>query len=435
MYFRNLLAQSLLWRSFYFISLFVTNILLSRLLEAGNAGWVYYLTSIFSFIQLIASVSLESGLTFFVSGKLINHNKLAWLSLLWTAVIASIVFLAMKIYFQSKPGFISETQRQYASYAFCYVGGIMLINFGTVLFYAQRNFFIPNIILTAINIVFSGVLFACLKIPSLLSYENILSVYFSWFLIQGLLLFLFFIIKNRSWQMMQLPGSADLKKIFRYSFIALAGNVIFFLVYRIDYWFVQNSIICTKEDLGNYIQASKMGQLLLVIPQIIASAVFPQVASGLDRQEVNTSIMILARLFSLFFIAVFIAALLFGQQFFPMLFGSSFKEMNLPFLILVPGIFSLSVLTILSAYFGGVGKVKINVAGAFLALVFVIIGDYFFIPKYGIIAAALVSAIGYSINLSYALFHFYKDYDLNTKQFFAWQKNDFRWLKKVLIKQ
>ena len=68
------------------------------------------------------------------------------------------------------------------------------------------------------------------------------------------------------------PGSI-LKNVIRYSLVALLANGIYFLVNRIDYWFVQ--YYCTAKDLGNYIQASKLGQMMLILPSILGSTLFP----------------------------------------------------------------------------------------------------------------------------------------------------------------
>jgi O-antigen/teichoic acid export membrane protein len=100
---------------------------------------------------------------------------------------------------------------------------------------------------------------------------------------------------------------------------------------------------------------------------------------------------------------------------------------------LLPGIFGIAVLVLLSAYFSGKGKVGINVKGAVLALIVVITGDIIFIPKYGIYAAAIVSTIGYLVNLIYALWHFFNDYQLNYLLLFQFKTMDFFWLKKMLF--
>ena len=115
--------------------------------------------------------------------------------------------------------------------------------------------------------------------------------------------------------------------------------------------------------------------------------------------------------------------------------GATFDAMKLPFIILIPGIFSLSVLTLLAAYFSGKGKVKVNIQGTIIALVVVVVGDYLFVPRYGIIAAAAVSTVGYTVNLGYELYVFYKDYDINLFDFFRWRKEDYRWIKELLFKK
>jgi len=187
-----------------------------------------------------------------------------------------------------------------------------------------------------------------------------------------------------------------------------------------------------KRLLGNYIQVSKLGQMLLIFPQIMASAVLPQVASGLDRAYVQKAILILSRLFSMLYLLILLIAFVFGRQFFPWVFGNSFQNMYYPFLLLLPGIFSLSILALLSAYFGGKGQVAVNVRGAFIALLFVAMADYFCIPLYGIYAAACISTIGYSINLVYALYIFHKEQPVSLQEIFAWRKADIQWLVSLL---
>ncbi|MEJ7681191.1 MAG: oligosaccharide flippase family protein [Segetibacter sp.] len=75
-----------------------------------------------------------------------------------------------------------------------------------------------------------------------------------------------------------MPAFINIRLLIRYALVALAANVIFFLVYRVDYWFVKK--YCTLQELGNYIQVSKLGQMLLIIPTIISSVVLPQTAGG-----------------------------------------------------------------------------------------------------------------------------------------------------------
>jgi len=66
-------------------------------------------------------------------------------------------------------------------------------------------------------------------------------------------------------------------------------------------------------------------------------------------------------------------------------------------------------------------------------LVVVIIGNFIFIPLFGIYGAAVVSAVGYLVNLAYALWHFFRDYQLSLKELFAWRISDWQWLTSMLL--
>ncbi|HNJ58252.1 MAG TPA: polysaccharide biosynthesis C-terminal domain-containing protein, partial [Chitinophagaceae bacterium] len=253
-------------------------------------------------------------------------------------------------------------------------------------------------------------------------------------LTQGILLAIAFIYLNKSFQLISLPDKSSLKLLLNYSLVALTSNVIFFFVYRIDYWFVKYNVeSCTPDDLGNYIQASKLGQMMLIVPQIFASVIFPHTASGASKNNITESIHIFFRIFLQVLIVALIVVSIIGNWLFPAVFGITFNKMTMPVLLLLPGIFSLSVLCLLSAYFGGVGKVKINVIGGVYALIIVIIGNLIFIPLYGIIGAAIVSSIGYSVNLVYSFYHFFKDNPTSIKTLFIFKRSDWVWVKKMLF--
>jgi O-antigen/teichoic acid export membrane protein len=257
----------------------------------------------------------------------------------------------------------------------------------------------------------------------------VLNLYFLVYILQGFFLAVAFGIKNKSWRQISFPSLQQSGQVLKYSLIAHSGNIIFFLGYRIDYWFVHiNRAVCTDADLGNYIQVSKMGQLFLIVPQIIASVIFPRSASGGNRVELSTALMTISRLLSQFFLLTFVITLLFGGVLFSAVFGPTFNQMQWPFLIIVPGIFCLSVLVLLAAYFSGKGVLRVNVVGNAIALAVIVAGDYFLVPVYGIIGAALVSTVGYFVNTLYSLMRFYKEYSITWADFFKWRRQDYTWL-------
>ena len=434
MNFKRLLAESIIWRGLYFFSVLLVNVFLSRYLQAAGSGNLYFITIIFSFMQVLLGLSFDAGITYFASAKIIERNKLVSMVALWSIVAGIIMTGFVYIFFLVDTSIPKDLLTSYCIYGFCYVLGQLLMTYLTVLYYTQENYFLPNFLLSLVNFAFVIIVPGKDAVTTPGETQNIILIYFFSFVLSGLVLLTSFFISNKNESAIGFPNRIEIKQVLRYSITALAANVIFFLVYRIDYLFVKASPVCTDADLGNYIQVSKLGQMMLIVPQIIASVVFPRTASGIEREHLSNSISLIARLFSQLFLLIFIGVAFLGNYIFIYVFGPTFNKMQLPMLIIIPGMFSLSVLALLSAFFAGVGKLKINLNGAILALVVMIVGDFLFVPHFGIIAAATISTISYTVNLGYSLYFFNKDYDIHITDFFRWRKKDYAWLK-TLVKR
>lgn len=405
------------------------HIFLSRYFEAGNAGWIFYLCNNFSFILIVAGLTIESAINYYSSKKAVDDSALAWFSIAWSFMVSVVIFIGFWLYLQKYNNINFITRSQYLYYAVSYIAGIQLTNIFTVLFYANRNFFLPNFLMVLLNIVI------IILIPKQVGTQNtdvslFTNLYFAYFVVNGFVLAAAFIHSKKSWKNVSLPSFVNIKLIIRYALMALAANVIFFLVYRVDYWFVKR--YCTMEELGNYIQISKLAQMLLIIPSIISSVVFPHTAGGMQRTEIRENILRIGRITSMLYVVLFVLMLVSGYWMFPLVFGNSYKLMYVPFLLLLPGIWALSNLYILSAYYGGINKVKVNIQGAFIALIVILTGDFLLIPKGGIIAAAMVSTLGYLVNFLYSFLILKSEQTVSIFQYFNINKDDIRWLKSFM---
>ena len=431
MSFQQQIAQSLLWRGLYFASILVMIIFVSRYFEAGNAGWIFYLCNNFSFLLILVGLTIENSVNYYASKKEIDDKQLTWFAIAWTFMVAIIVLIGLWFYFGRYRDTSVITRAQYLYYAVCYVAGIQLTNFFTVLFYTKKNFFLPNLLMVVLNIIFIMI------IPKQEGMGDtnptfFIKLYFGYFIITGVVLTVAFIIKNRSFENVSMPPFKSLRPMVRYALMALAANIIFFLVYRVDYWFVRR--FCTPDELGNYIQVSKLGQMLLIIPTIISSVVFPHTAGGMKLADMKDNILRIGRITTVLYIILFLIVLVAGKTLFPLVFGSSYQLMYVPFLILVPGIWALSNLFILSAYFGGVNKVKVNVQGACVGLALILIGDFLLIPTYGMYAAAAVSTVGYVATFLYSFFHIKKEHSVSITQYWNINKDDIKWIQAIIKK-
>ena len=432
MNFQKQIAESLIWRGLYFVTVLVMNIFLSRYFQSGNAGWIFYLCNNFSFVVLIAGLTMETAVSYYSSKKSIDSHELTWFSVTWSLLVSLVVSIGLLIYFIIFKNTSIINGKDYFYFAICYITGIQLTSFFTVLFYANKNFFLPNLLMAILNTI------VIIIIPKQngsqnTDINNIIKLYFAFFMITGIVLAAAFIIKERSWKRVSLPSFINIRLMLRYALVALAANVIFFLVYRVDYWFVEK--LCTAADLGNYIQVSKSGQMLLTIPAIISSVVFPHTASAsMKLSEMKDNIIRIGRITTLSFMLLFVLIALSGRWLFPFVFGPTFQLMYTPFLLLLPGLWALSNLAVLSAYFAGINKVKINMQGASLALIVIITGDFIFIPRYGIIAAAIVSTAGYTVNFMYSFFMLQKEHPVLISDYLSINKEDILWLKSMIRK-
>jgi O-antigen/teichoic acid export membrane protein len=429
MTFQKQILQSLIWRGLYFVTILFLQIFLSRYLGAKDAGWVFYLSNNFSFMLILAGLTIENGVNYYASRNTIDQRQLSWFSIAWTVMVACIVFVVLWFYFGRFKDTSFLTRTEYLYFAICYIAGIQLTNFFTVLFYANKNFFLPNLIMVVLNVI---VIFF---IPKQVGTENtntqfIIYLYFGYFVVNGLVLALAFMLQKKSYQNITLPSFENSKLLIRYALLALTANVIFFLVYRVDYWFVKK--FCNAIDLGNYIQVSKLGQMMLIVPSIISSVVFPNTAGGLHLSEMKDNILHLGRLTTLLYIILFIFLAVAGNWLFPFIYGHTYQNMMVPFLLLIPGIWALSNLSILSAYFGGINRVGINIKGAVLALSIILIGDWLFIPAYGIVAAAAVSSVGYFANFLFSFYYLQKGHAVSLSQYWRISKDDITWVKGIL---
>lgn len=423
------LFQSMLWRGLYYVAAFVINILIARHFQASVSGDIYYLSSIYALVLLFFSLSLESGIIYFASQGEIPLAKLFNFSVVWSSVIGLLTFLSVYYFFKDTFSQVSRSLVVFS--ATCFIFGNLLATYCSAFFYAHNNFAVPN----AINISCTILIILVLPfngksiIPSITN-DNYFYVYFGSYLVQGICMAVAVRLNYVKKIILQFLTVTEFRMLFHYCGMAFAGNIIYFLLYRIDYWFVAR--YCTAEQLGNYIQVSKLGHLFFILPTILASAVFPITAGGRNG-NINRIIALLSRAVFFIYLLACILLIITGQWLFPYVFGETFGEMYQPFLFLIPGILSLSGLFTLTAYFAGRNKIKTNIIGSVYALAAILAGDIIFIPVYGINAAALVSSIGYIIYQSYILFIFKKEFNVPLNHFFIVKISDFTAIRNSII--
>jgi O-antigen/teichoic acid export membrane protein len=420
---KKAIQDIILWRGLNFLSVFIINVLLARMLKAADAGALFYFINNLSLLVLVLSFSLESSLSFFGANHKIKPGKLASLAIAWCIVASLLVGLVFQ---QLAAPFGAVTVTQPRMTAIFFIGGSLLVTFFSSLFFAEENFVLPNKLLLGIN----AVLIACLVAQRLnrIGINQALMAYFTAFLLQGIIIGLSFLLCHRG-DRLQWPGVSEFRKLLKYAATAFLGNFIFFLVYRIDYWFVE--IYCSAPELGNYIQASKIVQWLLLPPMMISSVLFPITAIGRD-ETIRDKIITASRILFWLYLAGAILLALLGRWIFPAVFGESFNRVYPVFILLIPGILALATLYPVSAYNAGMNQLGINVRGSFYALVVIVVLNLLFTPVYGIYGAAIASSIGYLVYFGFSFARFNRQHRVALGSIFRPNLSDYQLLKSIL---
>ena len=424
------LKQNLIWRGLYFALSFITTVCISRILKAeANGDYSYFLT-VLSLIVLIVSFNVESAFTYYLSAKIISLKKLIVIALsIFIFIYALVYFIFKSAYYDQQLISISNLQINVYQCSINYFSGIVLLNFATALLYGMQNFKTSNYVLCFSSVVFLvliGYRFYFNHHPFLVVADFCLMI-----LITGILMFVILIVQYKAYKNISLPSINDYKNVYSYATIIMLSNLVFFFVYKLDYNFVKNW--CNSStDLGNYLQASKFSQILLVVPQILASTIFPLVAKQNQKEEIMVIIGRLVRLFSTLFFVLFIVFAIIGKWFFPLLFGITFNKMYVPTIILIPGVYFLATSSLFSAYFAGTKKNRINLYGAIVAI-FVMVGLSFACKTfYSIKIAAAISLIAYATEAIYVAFNYYKiEGKFSFKNVLLFTKDDYTWLKET----
>ncbi len=414
----SLVYQHMLWRGLYFLSVLLINIGIARFFAAEQSGQIFFIVNNLALVLLIASISLESGATFYISSGGLEAGLMANFCAVWANGASLIALAGWWIYlglthsaYLTNPGFPIAS--------FLFILGVLFTSYFTALFYAKKEFGLPNKILFTINLLFIVLLVAAKNNPVFRT--SFIEIYFFSFFLQGFVIRLFFFRRYATGSRFMFPTNDILKKVFRYSLIALMANLIYFLVNRIDYWFVQ--YYCSSADLGNYIQASKLAQMLFILPSILGATLFP-VFSSLENKGNEKQLATAMRVLLIINSGICFLIACVGWFVFPLVFGATFENMYVLFLFLIPGILSITLTYPLTAWFSGARQLGTNVRGSLLALIVICIGDRILLPVYGISTAPVVCSTGYFCYYCYMVTKFRKEYAFSWKEFLLIKSSD-----------
>jgi O-antigen/teichoic acid export membrane protein len=391
---------------------------------ANGYGFLSLLIANASLFNLISSFGIESGITYHIATGKYSLNRVVSVIIIFLIIQIFMLFIIQLILSQSskKTLFLEEHIPFAFGFIIVFIISLSLIDKFTAVYNGNRLFKLFNQVILYSNALILGLFtiiyfFFPANNPGLY-----IQVYVASYFFQAVILVFFYYSNNTSILRPQTQITGG-RNFFNYSMMAFVTNVIQFLAYRIDYWFI--NYYYGEEHLGWYALSVRLAQLFWIMPLLFGGVLLPVIAFD-NFTEIKTKIRILIRMLNYCNLILGLFFFLAGNWFIPFVFGVEYYNSITPLKILLPGVILFSMATILAAYFAGVNKLKVNFYGSLICFTLILILDLLFIPRYGQIGAAIASGIGYGVTAFYFLIVFTKTTQLPLSSFFSFSLSDFQ---------
>lgn len=166
----------------------------------------------------------------------------------------------------------------------------------------------------------------------------------------------------------------------------LAGAIIF----RADLLVVNH--FRGPDEAGVYSVATQFGMLLMLLPGVIATLLFPRVTAKQDASGETTALV--TKHTALVMSICCLAAVPFSF-FLPWIYGAAFSEATWLLLILLPGVFLVGLESVMVQHFNALGLPRIIPVYWVVTLVVNLVLVFALVPRLGAQGAAIASTISY----------------------------------------
>ncbi|MDQ3472338.1 MAG: flippase, partial [Acidobacteriota bacterium] len=157
-------------------------------------------------------------------------------------------------------------------------------------------------------------------------------------------------------------------------------------------------------EAGVYSVASQVALMLMLLPGVIGTLLFPRAAAEQDPRGATTCRVSRHAVFIMFFVCL---AAIPPSLILPLLYGPAFSEVPAQLLILLPGVFLIGLESVLVQHANAMGLPR-NIPLFWIAtLLSNIILVFVLVPRYGAVGAAVASTISYALIFLLVAAHFH----------------------------
>jgi O-antigen/teichoic acid export membrane protein len=173
------------------------------------------------------------------------------------------------------------------------------------------------------------------------------------------------------------------------------------LIFRADIFAV--NYFRGEAETGVYGVASQVAMMLMVLPGIIATLLFPRVAAQKDETGEMTCVVTRHTAFVMLFVCVAAVPLSFVL---PSLYGPKFSDVSVQLLILLPGVYLVGLESVLVQHFNAMGLPPAIPLFWVATLALNIVLVLALVPVWGARGAALASTVSYGLIFALVALYF-----------------------------
>jgi O-antigen/teichoic acid export membrane protein len=202
----------------------------------------------------------------------------------------------------------------------------------------------------------------------------------------------------------------------------LAGAIIF----RADLLVVNH--FRGASEAGVYSVASQFGLLLMLLPGVIATLLFPRVTAEQDARGETTCLVTRYTAFITLFCCL--AAIPFSFLL-PLIYGSAFSDATRLLLILLPGVYLVGLESVLVQHFNALGLPRIIPLYWIATLAINLLLVFSLVPRFGAQGAAMASTLSYALIFGLVTLHFLATTKQSFSKVFILRRGELRQLLSV----
>jgi O-antigen/teichoic acid export membrane protein len=392
--FSTQVAWTVAVRLFMIVISLAVGIIAGRWLGSSGFGILAVVNLTVAYAVQIGNLGLVLANTYYVARDARQLVPAGVNSLIFCLLWGSVVALLVVVLAAAVPGVFGDIPNRLMSVAVIAVPFQFITLFGLNLLLAMGLVERLNVLdalsqfLLLVNAVVALVILGA-GLWALVSLNSAASVFVSWVVV----LVTVVAIKRRKEQAQSWAGDVSLfARMMRYAARMHLQTVAGLLLFRSDLLIVK--YFRGAAEVGVYAVASQVALLLMLVPAVISTLLFPRVAAEKDPTGALACRITRHTVVVMLVICALAVPALFAL---PLFYGAQFSDATMQSLILLPGVFLVSIAGVLSNHFSAMGLPITVPLFWIITLVMNVAANLMVVPIYGARGAAFTSAASYAL--------------------------------------